>query len=49
MECLPRSLQGKRFYHPKDAGYEREIRKRLERWRALLESRKARKGTESTE
>jgi putative ATPase len=49
MECLPRSLQGKRFYHPKDAGYEREIRKRLERWRALLESRKARKGTEGTE
>jgi putative ATPase len=49
MECLPQSLQGKRFYHPKDAGYEREIRKRLERWRALLESRKARKGTESTE
>jgi putative ATPase len=49
MECLPRSLQGKRFYHPKDAGYEREIKERLERWRALLESRKARKGTESTE
>jgi putative ATPase len=49
MECLPQSLQGKRFYHPKDAGYEREIKERLERWRALLESRKARKGTESTE
>jgi putative ATPase len=49
MECLPRSLQGKRFYHPKDAGYEREIKERLERWRSLLESRKARKGTEGTE
>lgn len=35
MECLPQSLQGKRFYHPKDAGYECEIKKRLERWRAL--------------
>jgi putative ATPase len=49
MECLPQSLQGKRFYHPKDTGYEREIKERLERWRALLESRKARKGTEGTE
>jgi len=53
MESLPQSLQGRRFYHPKDAGYEREIKERLERWRELkaqaLESRKARKGTESTE
>ncbi|MCL6641712.1 MAG: replication-associated recombination protein A [Candidatus Bipolaricaulota bacterium] len=53
MECLPQSLQGKRFYHPKEAGYESEIKKRLERWRELraqaFESRRARKGTESTE
>ncbi len=53
MECLPKSLQGKTYYQPRDAGYECEIKKRLERWRALrtraLESRKARNGTESPE
>lgn len=45
MECLPQSLQGRRYYYPKDAGYEREIKQRLERWKALraraCESRKA--------
>ncbi len=35
MECLPESLRGQRYYRPKDAGYEQEIRRRLERWRAL--------------
>ena len=33
MDCLPESLAGKRFYEPKDAGFEREIRERLERMR----------------
>ncbi len=53
MECLPQSLQGRRYYYPKDAGYEREIKQRLERWKALraraCESRKAQSSTESTE
>lgn len=53
MECLPESLRGRTYYHPKDAGYEREIKRRLERWRALkakaIESRKAQRSTESTE
>jgi len=31
MECLPDALAGRRFYEPKDAGFEAEIRKRLER------------------
>ncbi|MDW8329217.1 MAG: replication-associated recombination protein A, partial [Candidatus Bipolaricaulota bacterium] len=35
MECLPESLRGKTYYHPKDAGYEQEIKKRLARWREL--------------
>ncbi|HEX3107910.1 MAG TPA: replication-associated recombination protein A [Thermoanaerobaculia bacterium] len=34
MECLPDSLAGRRFYEPKDVGFEKEIRERLERMRA---------------
>ncbi len=33
MECLPDALLGKRFYEPKDVGFEREIRQRLEKMR----------------
>jgi putative ATPase len=33
MECLPDALAGRRFYEPKDAGFEREIRERLEKMR----------------
>ncbi|MEK6372643.1 MAG: replication-associated recombination protein A [Acidobacteriota bacterium] len=33
MECLPEALAGRRFYEPKDAGLEREIRERLEKMR----------------
>ena len=33
MPCLPDSLAGKRFYEPKDIGFEQEIRERLERMR----------------
>jgi putative ATPase len=33
MECLPDALAGRRFYEPKDVGFEREMRERLERMR----------------
>ena len=33
MECLPEALAGRRFYEPKDVGFETEIRERLERMR----------------
>jgi putative ATPase len=33
MECLPEALAGRRFYEPKDAGFEREMRERLEKMR----------------
>jgi putative ATPase len=33
MECLPEALAGKRFYEPKDVGFEKEIRERLEKMR----------------
>jgi putative ATPase len=37
MECLPEPLVGRRFYEPKDAGFEKEMRERLERMRARRE------------
>jgi len=37
MDCLPASLVGRRFYEPKDVGFEREIRERLERMRKARE------------
>src|SRR5205814_1397335 len=33
MECLPESLAGRRFYEPKDIGFEKEIRERLKKMR----------------
>ncbi len=32
-EYLPDRLAGRRFYHPSDRGFEREVRKRMEWWR----------------
>ncbi len=31
MECLPDALAGRRFYEPKDAGFEKDIKARLEK------------------
>ena len=39
MECLPEALAGRRFYEPKDAGLEREIRERLEKMREARSKR----------
>ena len=33
MDCLPESLQGKKYYQPTDRGFEAEVRKRLEAWK----------------
>lgn len=33
MDCLPQSLQGKKYYRPTDRGFEAEIKKRLEDWK----------------
>jgi putative ATPase len=33
MECLPDALAGRRFYEPKDIGFEAGIRDRLEKMR----------------
>ncbi|MGZ5493598.1 MAG: replication-associated recombination protein A [Thermoanaerobaculia bacterium] len=37
MDCLPEALRGRRFYEPKDVGFEREIRERLERMKKARE------------
>jgi putative ATPase len=33
MDCLPTSLQGRRYYQPTDRGFEDTIRKRLDEWK----------------
>ena len=33
MECLPESLAGRKFYEPKDVGFEAEIKERLAKMR----------------
>ena len=38
MECLPDALAGRRFYEPKDAGAEADIRKRLEKMKKARRS-----------
>ena len=35
IECLPDNLAGRRFYRPQERGFERELSKRLEEFRAL--------------
>jgi putative ATPase len=40
MDCLPASLAGRRYYQPTERGFEKEIRRRLDGWRALKAARK---------
>ena len=35
IDCLPENLAGRRFYRPQERGFERELSKRLEEFRAL--------------
>lgn len=35
MECLPPNLKGRRYYQPKDSGYEAEVAERLKQWERL--------------
>lgn len=32
MECLPKELKGRKYYHPKETGYEKKIKEWLEMW-----------------
>jgi putative ATPase len=40
MDCLPPSLEGRRYYRPADRGFEKEIGRRLEGWRRIKDERK---------
>ena len=40
MECLPASLSGRKYYRPRERGFEKEIRRRLEGWDKLKKERR---------
>jgi putative ATPase len=40
MECLPDSLEGRRYYRPTDRGFEKEIKRRLEGWERIKKERR---------
>ena len=40
MSCLPESLAGRKYYTPTERGFEKEIKRRLDGWKALKEERR---------
>ena len=40
MDCLPVNLQGRTFYAPSDRGFEKEIKRRLDGWKAIKKRRR---------
>ncbi|MEZ5418786.1 MAG: replication-associated recombination protein A [Vicinamibacterales bacterium] len=40
MDCLPDRLQGREFYRPTERGFEKEIKRRLDGWKAIKRSRR---------
>jgi putative ATPase len=41
MSCLPPALEGRKYYDPKDRGFEKEIKRRLDGWTEIKKRRKA--------
>lgn len=41
-EHLPEEIRGRRFYSPTNRGFEAEIKRRLEQWRSILQTRRGR-------
>ena len=41
MDCLPASLKNRTYYEPKERGFEKEIKRRLEGWKQIKRERKA--------
>jgi putative ATPase len=39
MSCLPSALEGRKYYEPKERGFEKEIKRRLDGWDAIKKSR----------
>lgn len=40
MSCLPPALEGRKYYDPKERGFEKEIKRRLEGWAEIKKRRK---------
>jgi putative ATPase len=40
MDCLPENLRGRKFYEPTERGFEKEIKRRLDRWAEIKKERR---------
>ena len=40
MSCLPPNLEGRRYYQPRERGFEKEIKRRLDGWEAIKAQRR---------
>jgi putative ATPase len=40
MSCLPPALEGRTYYEPKERGFEKEIKRRLDGWKAIKKQRR---------
>jgi putative ATPase len=40
MSCLPTALQGRKYYEPKERGFEKEIKRRLDGWEEIKKKRR---------
>ncbi len=40
MSCLPPALEGRKYYEPKERGFEKEIKRRLDGWEEIKKKRK---------
>ncbi len=41
MSCLPQRLEGRKYYEPKERGFEKEIKRRLDGWETIKKQRRA--------
>ena len=41
MSCLPPALDGRKYYEPKERGFEKEIKRRLDGWAAIKKQRRS--------
>jgi putative ATPase len=40
MSCLPEALAGRKYYQPKERGYEKELKRRLDGWDEIKKRRR---------
>jgi putative ATPase len=41
MSCLPSALEGRKYYEPKERGFEKEIKRRLDGWEEIKKKRRS--------